>query len=692
MLYIDGKRLVPAPFISLNQNINFSDDGQPLSHTYAIQLRGTLLPNMGSPYSTGWVTTDSTPPTETFATEAEKHDALLRKQELLRKLFSQQGAELKYYAQGEDAVNCNVNLRGLSFEPDPWVIKTNYTIDLETNNLFKDGTDNESPYIALDATGLFLQSASDTWQIGERDTGDGVYEISRNVSAASIASYGSGNILMVSGISEPWQNARTWVEARLAITGLAPDHFNLSGGQRYNLVEEESIDKTAGSYSVSQRYLYHNQSYTETRTVSRNIQYSRINDHSPAVISVNINGRIQGMHPTNDPSGKLVAAYSYWNTLESIIAAISNVDGQPLSKNLTEDHAAGALDYSLEYVNTSGSYTYALSYDTSYQISNNGEPSVSINGQIRGFDPEGDPNTAWQYAITGWNLVVTGIRLLAFTDATYLYPTLSSGNYSIEPVSKSTKLDHTNGGVDFSYVYGLNTNGNSYYLDTYTIDFNTENPIDVISAGNPIRASIQGTIQGTTTDEDVSSRYNNAVSGWDIVQALLYTRVNADVARIGTTNLTISPRPLTKSVTTNRTAGVINYSADFSTDGNLVPTGIANLDMTIDESLSADKFAIQIIPGRSIGPIIQDINTISERKRTINIAMTMYPNNGGAWYYQNISTPRGIANGLISSGLYDLAPHKTVTGYYIDSDSDSWNWKAGLYTRTYSVVYVPSGN
>lgn len=692
MLYINGKRLVPAPLLSINQNINFSDDGRPLSHSYGLQLKGTLLPNKGSPFSTGWVLNDSDPPTESFVTEAEQHNSLLKKQELLRNLFAQQGAELKYYSDNTTPVSCNVNLKGMNFDPDRWVIKTDYTIDLETFNLRQDGSGNtDSPYIALDATGLFLRSANDSWQIAERENNDGLYEISRTVSAVGMASYGSGNLLYVSGISDPYENARTWVENRLSATGFGPNHFAIAGGYRYNLVEDQSVDKTAGSYSVTQRYLYHDQNYTETRNISRNTSYSRTNDNAPATTSISINGTIQGLDFNNDPSGKLVNAYAYWSILESILPAISNVDGQPLSRNVTEDQSVGSLTYSLEFLNTSGASTYSFSYDTSYQISNNGEPSVSINGSIKGFDPAGDGSNNWQYAVSGWNTVVTGIRLLAFTDAIYLYPTLSSGNFSFNPTSKSTKLDHNNGAVDFSYVYGYNVSGTTNFIDTYTVDYTTDNPIDVVSAGNPIRATIQGTIQGTASGDDPLVRYINASSGWDIVEGLLYTRTNADIGTIGTTSLVLSSRPLSKRVTTNRAAGVITYSADFSTDNSLVPTGVANLDMSIDEDRQKDIFAEQIIPGRAIGPILQDIDTVSAIKRTINISMTMYPNAGGAWYYSNIATPRAIADGLVASGLYDLAPHKTVTGYFIESDNDSWNWKAGFYTRNYSVVYVPSG-
>ena len=54
MLWINGKRLVPAPFLTINQQANLAGDGRGLGSIYNLTLQGTLLPHMGSPNTTGW--------------------------------------------------------------------------------------------------------------------------------------------------------------------------------------------------------------------------------------------------------------------------------------------------------------------------------------------------------------------------------------------------------------------------------------------------------------------------------------------------------------------------------------------------------------------------------------------------------------------------------------------------------------
>ena len=681
-LYIDNKRLIPIPLVNISKTANFSEDGRQISSTYEINLEGTLLPNRGSPLSTGWYTgSGADAPSQSFSTEADQHKSIMAKQEYLREAFSQPGYRLFYDIPGTQTIDCNPITTNISFAANPWVIKSDYSISLRSDILNRSEIDNSGEYL-LNSSGLYLSSVGDSWTLSDQDIFDGGYNVSRTVSAVGSKFYGSGVI------REPWENAKIWVTDRISNSGIV---IPIPTGINYNIVQEETIDRLGGSYSVSLNYIHNNKNYTEERTVSRNIQYSVTDENAPAIINIGVRGLITGLGSQSDPSGRLVNAYSYWNSLQTILGTLVGASNSPTAVSLDENYNNGTLSYSVDYISVSGSERSLLSYQTSYQNGVDTSATLTINGTISGYSNDGFSDGKWQNAVSGWAELEPTLRSLAFTDAGYLYSTIASGNFSTYPLSKTTSIDKNEGAISFNYVYGTNLYGGTFYTDEYIIRLDTENAPTVTAAGNPIRGSIEGTIRGLASGEDPTARFNHASSGWQTVQSLLYTRVNADFPKIGTTSLTLGASPVTKSVSMNRAQGTIQYSADFSTGQSGNPSGVASLDLSIDEQLQNDVFVEQAIPGRLIGPIIQDIETLTSVRRTINIGMTLYPNNGNQWTYAGISTPRGIANNLIASGVYDLGARKATDGYYLAADSDRWDWRSGLYTRTTSVVYVPSG-
>lgn len=680
-LLINDKKLAPIPLVTISKSGNFSEDGRQISSTYEITLEGTLLPNKGSPISTGWYTGAGEPPEESFATEQSQHESLMKKQELLREAFSSPGYNLLYDISGIEPINCYPRTINISFSPNPWVIRSDYTITLQSDILNQSEIDNSGEYL-LDTSGLYLTSVTDSWSITSQEIFDGAYNLSRTVSAVGSMFYTSGSVL------EPWENAKIWVDNRISNSGIT---LPIVSGINYNIIQEESIDKLGGSYSVSQNYICNNKNYTEERSVSRSIERSVEDSNAPAQIRIGVRGLITGLGNNSDPSGRIVNAYSYWNILEPILGTLVGASDTPLNISLDENYNNGTLSYAADFVTVSGTQRTSILYQTSYQNSIESSPTVTINGVIRGYSEDGMNEGKWQNAVSGWTTLQPLLRNLAFVDAGYLHSSIDESDFADYPVSKTTSIDKNEGSISFNYVFGTNLYGGTYYTDEYIIRLDTENATHVNLAGNPIRGSIEGTIRGMASGEDPTHKFINAESGWATVRGLLYTRVLSDYAKIGSTSLVLNPGPVSKSVSTNRTQGTIQYTADFSTGQSGNPSGVANLDVSIEEQLQNDIFVEQVIPGRVIGPILQDIDTLSSVRRTINIGMTLYPNNGGRWTYADISTPRGIANNLIASGVYDLGDRKDPDGYYLSSDSDRWDWRSGLYTRTTSVVYVPSG-
>lgn len=698
MLFIGDKRLIPAPFVTINRQANLASDGQTVSTTFRILLNGTLLPNKGSPLSNGWFYGYGSPPDENFVSDEDRFDSILKKQEQLRETLGQLQTSgirsvLKWHPPGGSPIECYPKLISIDFSPGTWVNICNYNIELEAPSIQRQDTDVETEDIAFGASGLYLRQVSDTWQVKERGDVSGIMEITRNVSAVGFAApYVSGLIG-----SEPWLNAKTWVENRLADVPLGTDtHFvSIPTGNQYNLITEENIDKVGGSYSISQRYLFSPNNYIEKRSISRNLQPSGIfGNGSPTIETITVNGTIEGLLPSgNDGSGKLANALTYWNnTLKDLLPIMVGANGSGIRYNVQEDYDNGILQYSVEFINNSGTHTYTHTYGVSFDYGQNASPTVSIQGTIEGLTSDGyyGPNDRkFNRAVTGWITIQPTIKSLAFAYGGTLFGNAASysGLFTNEPITKSISFNKDQGTINYNFTFNYLDSGSGHlFSDQYSVEYNTSNALSDTHAGLSVTATIQGTIIGLASGDDPTTKVANAVTGWNTIKNQLYTRAQSDFFKLGTNTPNLVNRVVNRTFGINRVAGIINYSATYNNAWYKdAPTGVAIFDINIDQTLPARLVVPQIIPGRAAGPIIQNINTFSERRRTVNVALTMYPKGtGNYWEYNDISTPRSIASGFLASGVSDLGTQ--LTGWFLVGQSENWDWKNGFYTTTYNIV------
>lgn len=693
-LFIDNKRLIPAPFVSIDRSINFAGDGRPIGQNYRITLNGTLLPNKGSPLSTGWYSGDGYPPDQVFTTDEEKHEALLAKQDLLNEVFAGPSFEFKYLPSGGSPVICRPKLVGLTITPGTWVIKSDYQVSMEAAVLSRSGTKEFDLSPELGTSGYFLTSATDTWSIAERDDGQSIYQIQRTVGATADTQYTTTGA-MYGGVNESWRNAKAWVVARMGTNAVPTgNYFGLSvTGTLYNLVEDENIDTTAGSYSINRRYTYGITNYIEERSISRVTEFNLLQDGGPIIDRISVNGTIQGLAADNTPSGKLVAAWGYWNSIAAGLGTLVGANGNPVSRNVTEDTKNGTLNYSLEFINNSGSI-FKHVYDVSFTYDSASNPSVSINGTIEGVTSDGFPqggNQRFVHARSGWDVLSPTLKSLAFAESTIFGGASYTNNFADFPVNKNVAFNKANGVVTYNYTYGYLNDGSDsdQWTHDFTVEFNTTNGNSTVNAGLITSASINGTIVGLTNSDIPTTRYNNAVSGWQSVRGNLFTYVNDQYARFAgnASTLPLSSGTQSRGMVFNKAAGTISYNTTF---GNFkVPGGdVAVADVTIENTLQSDVFAIQQIPGRVIGPIVQNIGTKTEATRTINVNLTMLPKGGTAyWDFSDRGTVYGYASGYLATGVSDLGTYGT--NWLIAGRSENWDWKNGLYNHVMSVVIVP---
>lgn len=705
MLWINGKRIVPAPFLTINQQSNLTADGRSLSSTYNLSLQGTLLPNMGSPFTTGWHTSETTDPdsqTDITSTE-QKHEALLLKQEFLRELFSyssSSGVYIKYHASGQPIIEAFCRPKQINFQPGTWVQSTPYTVDLDTLYLNKVSTSGVNDLFQLSASGYGLKAVSDSWQINRREDIQDRFLISRTVSAQADTVYGPTGIWG----GEPWRNAQAWVLNRVSGVAMETNSFGLpTGVLGYgNYVHEESVNKLEGSYSITQRFAYGTSSVSETRNVQRVYGYRLLNDNAPQYETITVNGTIVG-YPTGvagwtsfNGSGGVVEAYAYWNSIKDSIGPTVGAFGTGTALQLVEDYSAGSLSYTLTFSNATGT-TYKHSYDVSFTTDSSSLPVVTINGTVEGITVDGYPGgptfaRRLNSAASGWNTdVEPNLKSLAFGYSNGLiFPLgVTSSQFNNLPVSRSVAYNAANGTINYSAAFGYTEgSASNKYTNQYNLSFNTSN-MDGVNGGLIVTAAIDGQIVGLSSGV-ASQKLAEAEAAFNTVENGIYAIVSGAANTYFSSTPGINNRPLTKSIVVNRVAGSISYNYLYSNALQASGTRVATAEISVDETHPSQVVAVQTIPGRAAGPITQNIGTVTEIRRNIGINLVMSPNTGGTrWAFGDRSTAASAASGYYNVLTQDLGVYNT--DWYLVGNTSNWDWKNGVYTANYQILRASGG-
>jgi hypothetical protein len=131
------------------------------------------------------------------------------------------------------------------------------------------------------------------------------------------------------------------------------------------------------------------------------------------------------------------------------------------------------------------------------------------------------------------------------------------------------------------------------------------------------------------------------------------------------------------------TNGIITYSYTYNNIPSPSISIVANEDIQIQDSYGGRIAAIQIIPGRSAGPILQDIGTRSEKRRTISLNWSLYPSGNTFWTFGDKNLIANLASGIMD----DYVPVSSSSVFLIN-DNDSWDYKQGVYSRNMEFLYT----
>lgn len=242
---------------------------------------------------------------------------------------------------------------------------------------------------------------------------------------------------------------------------------------------------------------------------------------------------------------------------------------------------------------------------------------------------------------------------------------------------RSENIDEQGGGYSVTETWIL-TSGTA--IEDFNIE--TQKSIDTGTTQVSVQGTITGLEQRTSGLALVTSKYDNAVTRYNIASGLALTRAQSY------SGYTLNIIPLQTSVGRNPVTGSINYAYTFDTrPSNIIPNSLSE-NISITDNFDEQVIAVIPILGRAAGPILQNINTKKETTRQLSIDVVM----------PTIAFGTGIVD--VRTALFANRPTVQVSGIiqaadpsgqgftsYQVGNSESWTPKTGHYTRQISWVY-----
>lgn len=183
--------------------------------------------------------------------------------------------------------------------------------------------------------------------------------------------------------------------------------------------------------------------------------------------------------------------------------------------------------------------------------------------------------------------------------------------------------------LDQSFLRTVTINGTIKGLEK----FNSGNIYDsghnsYLSGGLP--GAISDTMSGNRVYSG-DSKFENALSGYKSIQENLYQRVNAAIITgspiirsfFYRNENPLNPIPYSLTEGFNPPEGSITYSWTYNNRPLRLISGSISETLTVDDSFATQQFASIFVLGRRLGPILQDLGTISSNTRTVSFEVVM---------------------------------------------------------------------
>lgn len=351
-VYYDNKKIIPAPLVSINKEYNRNSSQNKISANFNLQITGTLIAWKGSPDSTEsfWTTTGYPPDENTvFVTHDNRLEAILRKQEALLGLFSNDGRTLEFQPlNGNAPLKCYPVINSINFAEGTWYDRCQYTINCSTDRIY--GLTDGEPL------GSGIVSASENWEIqfGENES---VYNATHTIAVQGRDTYGPIGLIQAG-----WRNAKDYATS---LMGYDPTFARSIGvinvpasWNAYNHVRTEQTNELDGTCNIVETWVLSPSGVVEDYSGNVN---SSLDD---PLITVSLDGTITGLNDRNPSDYSLTNSrwtnasgyfqYIYGNLYtraQTLVDPGITLNVQPLSYSVVKNPIAGTIQYSYQYNN-----------------------------------------------------------------------------------------------------------------------------------------------------------------------------------------------------------------------------------------------------------------------------------------------------------------------------------------------------
>jgi len=379
-----GRKIIPAPVVSINKGYQANKDGTKRGTKYSIVLTGTLLPFAGSPsgsYSSldqAFHTVGGFPSDEINTGGSANFNSILRKQEALRWLFSEDGGSLEWQpSEGQPPVKCSPRVISINFSEGQWADRCDYTIELEAPWVYINGTSELEDDLSTD----LVSASTETWSFEEVEGRNNQQQkISHEVTAEGQLGYDG-----VGGLHESkqaWEHAKDFVDARTDGTIDSDIMFAALGATNkitghYNKVTR--IDQDGGTYGVTESWLLSDSNTYEERQYT--VEYKQDTDeysvtYQGTIIGVNANDR------TGDADNMDKAKAAIPTPEEARVTAIAAVDSLLGEKSIPTHPDKRSVSLNQQDGTVSFTYEWNTSDDSSSFIKEDAQHSYSVDNLL----------------------------------------------------------------------------------------------------------------------------------------------------------------------------------------------------------------------------------------------------------------------------------------------------------------------
>jgi hypothetical protein len=234
---------------------------------------------------------------------------------------------------------------------------------------------------------------------------------------------------------------------------------------------------------------------------------------------------------------------------------------------------------------------------------------------------------------------------------------------------RTNTIDELGGSFSVTETWlGYNPQGEAPAIDDFAVDVR-------FSEDGRTSVSISGQITGLEVRDNnthgpaISTKWENCLSKWTLnVQPDLLARAE------NLSGVDLNPLPTAANYNANSILGTLSYQYEYNDRPLSMFAGSRSEVLTITNSGGTDVFARIPIIGRALGPILQDMDTITERQRSISIEVAMP---GATTSYSPVQPS---TDALVLSYI----PNGTIV--FLEQNTESWTPITGRYSR--NVVYT----